>query len=1653
MTDRKSKSLPPLVNGLTYGHLTVTIDEVLWTRKYPNEIVVLLQWWGENDTVSLRPADISRYPESKKDNTSITYTIQTNLTLFQNYLKQCNKLKLLVINDLTKEIVGHVEVNNLHSLVTGVPYRKYFSIITSSGNIIGDLRVDFDLSMNSVSEETSSKKMRRRSRRKNKSTLSTFRSVDEEEKSKPIKKGCKTCTDHSKLGKSSLKELPKSPENGKDFLNTERSDASDSVLLKVLEKGKKLRDTMVLSVLEDLEDSDVDLDEELLLKFDQTEKGSAMSYKPMKVQKSGEVVTPREEKLISDYLEGKAMKEEEEILVLNTLHGEDREIKAETKTSESDSKKQDVCCLSVKPSCPHSTSSGRSQGVNDTVTTRTVSCVDDSSNGLLRKVNCFRLTIDSLTLTTAGWNRISQVVDNKNKNCDVPPPGATYFVEVQLVEESPRSQAQLWKSSPLRFCSRRQIEDVVYFNQSSAQTLPPAPHTVAEALATARCTVCWRHLGQRVPARLGDFSLTGVLRGGVEATVTIPVSCDSACVAHVKLTLQLGRDKLLYGQALADEADDFCENAKSGKKLNEEIRANDEVLLDVRDPYSRTRTHEVDNKSQNETGASRGRKVKRNSLPNYEDIPVCASCGLNFILTNIPDSLLCPSCSDLLGQHESLYAESNFKISIPRNFSSREQRHHEFLLGIDTVVGFPLLAGLQEELSCYVDYRFPEITSGLKAELAKSETTSRVVTCEPQPSFSSVHRHSLPLPVVLPLSPLLANCCPGVTLRLWLRYYKPSPRDHMVAMALLPMDELCLMELEFDKKQTKSSVIKVLELPLALVPSSVTAPYQQYRSLGVLRVSVTYSNIISKAEGDRNTYTLPDTQSLEPDRCSSPDGGPRGKLSTRDEKDFEEDLRIAKNRFWTGPFGNENFEREINNKENLEEIKKPNGLQSDPLSNAPEDFNKIGCPQRNSQPVMKEDFDILAESLEQRFNQLQSDLLKERQKGLTEVDKILMSSRKYNSSVDDVNDDPFSFRPLSSNSSMESLPFILGPPADFKDLQNTVVYSKNQKPSSDSLSEKSASDTISGFFKEENSVGNLGSNQSFDGEGKKLEVVKSKTFKARIKVDRAVNLKGVKAPANGRKGKVPPSSWVTFGTGDCCGQSCAAECCGPQFSTPVVHRNYNPIWNLSWDIDLPVDYLQQADKRLVFRVFEENLNTALGSASAQLGILTSGLPCLSSWLGIDDLAGTCKGQLKIVVTPLEDLSQYQESSVFDGEEDEFEEAKVEVPEAAKEAATFVASKTEVFLNTGGGEGVVRAGGGGDGPGAEDDPFSVDDVISDYKNTLENNFRNEMAGLENLIKFLRVGSMNEPSFLRNTENKENQSSNMTFQHDELELTSRPPADDTRKVASDQSVSVEVRETRNSRTLVDASTETSQVSGEDVIARLLQQISVQLPTVKITDNTCQTTSPEMREMFTETVELEERTVEMRDASTETDDVAVRSTHICEELGSALLQHFLTCRPPAVRMADGWSQTVGSDRASTVDSSGVFMSGMSSQILQDNIELALPRTNSERLALIDHNIQDLERIFKETLLLENNSSSSNSNPHSICGSVESFRAGFPNVTSRELLDRESPSCVPDKPDLSSTDSSGTTLKRRGTYVIKNSKDSCEEATSMKESIDNEV
>ena len=43
----KCRSLPPLVEGKIHGYLKLVIDEIVWARNNPCDVIVIASWWGE----------------------------------------------------------------------------------------------------------------------------------------------------------------------------------------------------------------------------------------------------------------------------------------------------------------------------------------------------------------------------------------------------------------------------------------------------------------------------------------------------------------------------------------------------------------------------------------------------------------------------------------------------------------------------------------------------------------------------------------------------------------------------------------------------------------------------------------------------------------------------------------------------------------------------------------------------------------------------------------------------------------------------------------------------------------------------------------------------------------------------------------------------------------------------------------------------------------------------------------------------------------------------------------------------------------------------------------------------------------------------------------------------------------------------------------------------------------------------------------------------------------------------------------------------------------------------------------------------------------------------------------------------------------------
>ncbi|KAF3419951.1 hypothetical protein E2986_02912 [Frieseomelitta varia] len=121
------KSLPPLVEGKIHGYLKFVVDEVIWSKKNFDEIKVFASWWGETDRTEFRLADITKDVAEQK--TTEIYAIRTNINLFEEYIKNCQYIELLVVSKETNTIIG----------------TSYVPIVTNFGTKIGEIHVSMKL--------------------------------------------------------------------------------------------------------------------------------------------------------------------------------------------------------------------------------------------------------------------------------------------------------------------------------------------------------------------------------------------------------------------------------------------------------------------------------------------------------------------------------------------------------------------------------------------------------------------------------------------------------------------------------------------------------------------------------------------------------------------------------------------------------------------------------------------------------------------------------------------------------------------------------------------------------------------------------------------------------------------------------------------------------------------------------------------------------------------------------------------------------------------------------------------------------------------------------------------------------------------------------------------------------------------------------------------------------------------------------------------------------------------------------------------------------------------------------------------------------------------------------------------------------------------
>ncbi|XP_064000135.1 C2 domain-containing protein 3-like [Pogoniulus pusillus] len=137
------------------------------------------------------------------------------------------------------------------------------------------------------------------------------------------------------------------------------------------------------------------------------------------------------------------------------------------------------------------------------------------------------------------------------------------------------------------------------------------------------------------------------------------------------------------------------------------------------------------------------------------------------------------------------------------------------------------------------------------------------------------------------------------------------------------------------------------------------------------------------------------------------------------------------------------------------------------------------------------------------------------------------------------------------------------------------------------------------------------------------------SFAASVLVERAMHLSLAGTPLT-RREVAAPSSCVSFPV---------ADAAAPLSSTPVVANTDCPFWGFQQQARLPKELLLDPQQTLVFKVWHKaESERVIGFASVDLSPLLSGFQLVCGWYNILDFGGQCRGQLKVAVSPLQDIT-------------------------------------------------------------------------------------------------------------------------------------------------------------------------------------------------------------------------------------------------------------------------------------------------------------------------------------------------------------------------------------------------------------------------------
>ncbi|KAI4495991.1 hypothetical protein M0802_008206 [Mischocyttarus mexicanus] len=541
---RSCRSLPPMVEGKIHGYLWLIIDEIIWYKNNPENIentTVLASWWGEQDNAKFRPIDIKTNTVRSSQDTAEIYSIRTNSILFKEYIRNCETIELVVINEEVNQIVGTSEVNELLDIFKQKPFFKYFPILDKNKSQIGKVHIGIKFNLNASKATTMHLKAQKLQEKqsKNKALISP---TDANLNCKEFDIGDTLLNEKSGNINQDGFNTPMKQDIYRSILKTKRakfqeplyscnSTVTDTLVAQVVAKAQKLRGAILKETY----------NEDPLALSDTDSSNSFLNDVP-----------PSKEEKLYEYFLGKEMSASDEHKALNTLRSTspmpwliDLASEAIASSQSHNAPINDKTSLSTS---------------NSMIESLTKSLSRDKQNEMspLNHIDSIRIFIESFVLSPAGYRRVKSSCVSRNDNILL---SVTYFVQyntnfkpvTQTNHKLPRDDKSI------RISSKHKSGQVIHFDNERIYNLPK--FNVHQDFPLY-FKILSRHLNQKSPIELGSgmmYVSDIVKTENLSLSQRLAVINKGIKIGELKITTELGCDSIHFGKQ-------YIEAVMSGKE-------------------------------------------------------------------------------------------------------------------------------------------------------------------------------------------------------------------------------------------------------------------------------------------------------------------------------------------------------------------------------------------------------------------------------------------------------------------------------------------------------------------------------------------------------------------------------------------------------------------------------------------------------------------------------------------------------------------------------------------------------------------------------------------------------------------------------------------------------------------------------------------------------------------------------------------------------------------------------------------------------------------------------------------------------------------------------------------------------------------------------